>query len=81
LTLGVLDVSSSNAAFDSFGGSAFDTSVSGDHAVRALVRYYNGHGGIAGRHIRLVEYVLNATDDYASDYQAACAKFTQLQSH
>ena len=77
LVLGVIDQPSLNETGAAI-GSDVQQSVSYQDAVRALVRTYNAHGGIAGRRIKLVEYTMEATDgSWDTEFQAACAKFTQ----
>jgi len=49
-----------------------------DVTFKALVQYYNSHGGLGGRKIVPITYTANASDpSYENDAQAACATFTQ----
>jgi hypothetical protein len=45
--------------------------------ANAIVAYINAHGGIAGRKIVPVFGLFSLTSNWASQYQAACATFTQ----
>lgn len=76
ITLGVLDIGSGTPqAASSFGVSG---SLTPQQTVRAMVDWYNLHGGIARRRIKLVEYTASATAaSYETEFAAACAKFTQ----
>jgi hypothetical protein len=77
LKLGVLDVASYNAFVDAIGHSSAATSISWQQAARSMVSWYNQHGGIAGRHIDMVEYTFRVTDpNVETDLQAACQTFT-----
>jgi len=77
LTFGLLDVGSSTSAVGAIGGQA-QTTVNEQNLARAFIRYFNAHGGIAGRQLRAVEYTQEPTsDDYQRDMEAACARFTQ----
>jgi hypothetical protein len=77
LRFGLLDVSSTNTALGAI-GSSVSTTTNGQQLARAFVRFYNEHGGIAGRRLEPVEYTVNATDsNYESSVSAACARFTQ----
>ena len=77
IEIGIFDQDNPSTAIASVGGQG-SVSVSAADIVQALVAYYNAHGGIAGRKIKLVEYTLKTTDtDWRVDAQAACADFTQ----
>jgi hypothetical protein len=77
LKFGLLDVSSPAAAVGAIGVQA-QTSVNEQDLAHAYIRYFNAHGGIAGRKLEPVEYTQNpSSPNYQSDMQAACAKFTQ----
>jgi ABC-type branched-subunit amino acid transport system substrate-binding protein len=60
-------------------GADVGASVTMKDAAEGLVEYLNRIGGIAGRRIVKVEYVMeaSASDSYESQAQAACAMFTQ----
>jgi len=46
-------------------------------AWQAVADDVNAHGGIAGRRVKLVFYLVNLTDPPASQGAAACARFTE----
>jgi hypothetical protein len=77
ITIGVFDQDNPSAAVGAVGGQG-SVSVSAADIVKALVRYFNAHGGIAGHRVTLVEYTLQTThSDWRVDAEAACADFTQ----
>jgi hypothetical protein len=77
LPLGVLDASSPAAAAAATGANN-PAGVDPVEITHAFIRYYNTHGGMAGRKIQPIEYTINPTSSsYQSDLSAACAKFTQ----
>jgi hypothetical protein len=77
ISIGVLSQGAANTAAAALGAN-YSTSTSGADVSRALVRWFNKNGGIAGRRISPVEYVIEATSpNYQTDMQAACARFTQ----
>lgn len=77
IEIGVFDQDNPSSAVAAVGGQG-SVGVSAADVVHALVDYFNAHGGIAGRKIKLVEYTLKTTaTDWRIDAQAACAKFTQ----
>lgn len=77
IVVGILAEASANAAAAALGAN-YSTSTTGADVARALVRYYNKHGGIAGRQIKPVEYIVEVTSaSYETEYEAACARFTQ----
>lgn len=77
LKFGLLDVGSSTDAVSALGAHA-QTSVNEQNLSRAFISYLNAHGGVAGRKLQAVEYTQNSSsDNYATDMQAACARFTQ----
>ena len=77
LPLGVLDASSPAAAASATGANN-PAGVDPVAVTRAFIRYYNDHGGMAGRRIQPIEYTINPTSpSYENDLSAACAKFTQ----
>lgn len=77
ITLGILDTGTANAAASAIGAN-YSTSTSGSAVTRAMVHWYNAHGGIAGRRIVPVEYTVDATSpSYQTQLEAACADFTQ----
>lgn len=45
--------------------------------ANAVIRYANSHGGFAGRQLEPYFYDLNLTTDSSTQYQSACATFTQ----
>jgi len=54
------------------------TTASKQNVVRALVRGLDDHGGVGGRRLKVVEYEWNSqSNDWSSDANAACARFTQ----
>ncbi len=76
VTIGFLNTGSNAALAASFGKKG--TSVTWQGTDDALIAYYNGHGGIAGRKIIPVYYTVQTTSSsFTADTQAACAKFTQ----
>ena len=77
LKLGVLDASSPAAAASAT-GAGNPAGVDPVAITRGFIRYYNDHGGMAGRKLEPIEYTINPTSSsYESDLSAACAKFTQ----
>jgi ABC-type branched-subunit amino acid transport system substrate-binding protein len=77
LTIGLLDVSSTGGATTAIGVET-DNSTDTQALSRAFVRYYNKHGGVAGRRLEVVEHTINPTaPDYETELAAACARFTQ----
>lgn len=77
LVLGVLDVGDTSAFSASFGFSG-GSGPSSQQVVRAMVAWYNAHGGIAGKRIELVEHTADAAaTSYETEMSAACARFTQ----
>lgn len=77
LKFGLLDVGSSTQAVGAIGAAA-QTSVNEKDLSRAFIKYFNAHGGIAGRKLQAVEYTQDPnSSNYATDMEAACAKFTQ----
>lgn len=77
IKIGVLDTAAIDGAVATIGAKS-SFSFSGQDVVRALVKYFNAHGGIARRRIQMVEHTLNASDNnYETTLSAACAKFTQ----
>lgn len=77
IEIGVFDQDNPSSAISAVGGEG-SVGVSSADVVRALVDYFNAHGGIADRKIKLVEYTLKTTaTDWRVDAQAACAKFTE----
>jgi hypothetical protein len=77
LQIGVLDVPDSTAFAAQFGYTS-STTHSIQQLTRALVTWYNAHGGIAHRTLQMVEYSADpTTTNYETAYAAACADFTQ----
>lgn len=77
ISIGILDVGDTSATASSLG---FKTSANAtsQQLMRAMVGWYNKHGGIAGRVIKPVEYTADATSgNYDGLGAAACAAFTQ----
>jgi ABC-type branched-subunit amino acid transport system substrate-binding protein len=73
----VLDVGDASAFISAFGFSGGSGPTS-QQLVHALVSWFNGHGGIAGKQIKLVEYTADVTaSSYETEMSAACARFTQ----
>lgn len=76
ITIGFLNTGSTAALAAGFGKKG--NTVTWQGTDEALIRYYNAHGGIAGRQIKPVFYtVQTSSSSFANDTQAACAKFTQ----
>jgi hypothetical protein len=77
LQIGILDVGDSSAFAAQYGISSSNT-YTGQNELRGLAKWFNLHGGIAGRKITIVEY---SADPSATTYEtvmsAACSKFTQ----
>ena len=77
LKIGVLDAKSPAAAAAATGAQNA-AGVDPAELTRAFLRYYNAHGGMAGRTLQPVEYTIDPTSSsYENDLSAACAKFTQ----
>ncbi|MCU1586832.1 MAG: hypothetical protein JWN31_325, partial [Frankiales bacterium] len=77
LSLGILAIGSANGAASAIGAN-YSTTTTGADVAAALVRYYNKHGGIAGRTIKPVQYTMQATAaNNETEAESACAKFTQ----
>ena len=77
LKLGVLDAKSPAAAASATGAQSA-AGVDPAELTRAFIRYYNAHGGMAGRKLEPVEYTIDPTSSsYENDLSAACARFTQ----
>ncbi|MCW2545471.1 MAG: hypothetical protein JWM40_3023, partial [Frankiales bacterium] len=77
LKLGILDAKSPAAAASATGAQNA-AGVDPAALTRAFVRYYNAHGGMAGRKIDPVEYTIDPTAlNYETELSAACARFTQ----
>jgi hypothetical protein len=77
LKVGILDAKSPAAAAKATGAQNA-AGVDPAELTRALIRYYNGHGGMAGRKLVPVEYTINPTSpSYENDLSSACARFTQ----
>jgi hypothetical protein len=77
IKIGVLDTAAIDGAVSALGAKSSYT-ISGQEVMRALVAYFNAHGGIARRRIEMVEQTLNASDsNYETTLSAACATFTQ----
>jgi hypothetical protein len=75
LTVGFLTTATSNA--QGYGASLGNT-VSESGIDQALVDALNSHGGIAGRQLKLVlAHTDTGSSNWANDFQAACATFTQ----
>ncbi|MBV9291956.1 MAG: ABC transporter substrate-binding protein [Frankiales bacterium] len=73
--IGFLNTKTGNAS--SFGVNVGQTYQPSD-IFKALVKALNAHGGLAGRPIvPIVADTDTASPDWNTDYQAACAKFTQ----
>jgi ABC-type branched-subunit amino acid transport system substrate-binding protein len=78
IALGLLVFGSNEDAAAQLGADVGATVTMKD-AANGLVDYFNRMGGLAGRRILKVEYVMeaSASDTYESQAQAACATFTQ----
>ena len=77
LKIGVLDAKSPAAAASATGAQS-PAGVDPAELTRAFLRYYNEHGGMAGRKLEPVEYTIDPTSaSYENDLSAACARFTQ----
>jgi hypothetical protein len=66
-----------NQIINAFGGSA--QIGDGEAAAKAVIKYLNGSGGIAGRKIQPVFVQFNATsqDAFSTQRQSQCAAFTE----
>jgi ABC-type branched-subunit amino acid transport system substrate-binding protein len=74
--LSVLAGGSTNTALTAAGAS--EAAVGdGQAAADAVVKYLNGHGGIAGRQIKPVYRQWDTGQDWRSEYARDCATFTQ----
>ena len=77
IEIGVLGVGDASAFVSSFGFSS-SSGPTGQQMVRALVSWFDAHGGIAGKQIKLVEYDADpSATSYETEMSAACATFTQ----
>lgn len=77
LKVGVLNVGSSTGAVGAIGAEA-QTTVNEQNLTRAFVKALNADGGVAGRKLEVVEYTQDPnSNNYATDMEAACARFTQ----
>lgn len=77
ISVGLLDTGDTSSFTSAYGFSS-SSSLTGQGVMKALVAWYNKHGGIARRHINVVEYTASATAaSYDTEYSAACARFTQ----
>jgi ABC-type branched-subunit amino acid transport system substrate-binding protein len=77
LTIGVLAADpQANTTLENAG---FGAASLGDEPAswRAMADEANAHGGIAGRRLVMVFFLVNLTDSPATQGQAACEKFTQ----
>lgn len=79
LKIGVLTVKPAGDAVGAIGGEQQNSAAfSEQNLSRAFVKALNAEGGVAGRKIEVVEYAQDAqSGSYATDMEAACAKFTQ----
>lgn len=70
-----LDTAAVNAAIGATGASG---SKAGDIRAehRAVAKWINDHGGVAGRRLRLVEHEVNINDDVSTASQATCQAWT-----
>jgi hypothetical protein len=76
ITIGMVGLGSTGGAASALGGDG-DASFSIAQAQKELVAALNEGGGLAGRRIRLIQFVLDpASDSYERDLQAACEQFT-----
>lgn len=77
ITIGVLAAGSFAEAAAAAGADA-GTSTSGDATMKAVLKYYEERGGIAGRRVRAVVSTLSpTTGNYDAALAAECARFTQ----
>ena len=77
ITIGVLAAGDFSGAASSAGFNS-GTTTSGEAAMKAVVRHYETHGGLAGRPLRaVVSVVPPTTTNYNSALAAECARFTQ----
>lgn len=78
ITLGLMDVGDTSGFVSSFGFSSSSSAATGQQLMLTLVKWYNAHGGIAQRKIKVVEHTASATSaSYDTEFSAACARFTQ----
>lgn len=76
IKIGTLSYSLASTAFSNDSTSKYNT-LAGD-ILSALIRAVNAAGGVAGRKIQEIKFVRNVSSpDYSSQWQAACARFTQ----
>ncbi len=76
ITIGVLY--STNSAAQSALGVSTATSFDSTSVAKALVAYYNAHGGLQGHQLSAVYHGFGADDpSFDNDLQQACADFTQ----
>ena len=76
IKIGLLDVGNVGGGLAAIGAKT-QAQTSGQDLAKAYIHHFNTHGGIAGRQVEYVEYTINVNDDYQTDLQAACARFTQ----
>jgi ABC-type branched-subunit amino acid transport system substrate-binding protein len=77
LVFGLLTVKDAGAAVGAIGGNNNNTGSEADWA-RAMVRYLNANGGIAGRQLKPIEYQIDPqSSNYETELSAACSLFTQ----
>lgn len=67
------DASAADSALGLANANPGDTKAQTD----AIVSYINAHGGIAGRKVNIVWYMLSVQNNAAQSAQAACATWTQ----
>ena len=76
LKIGILDAKSPAAAAAATGAQSA-AGVDPAELTRAFLRYYNQHGGMAGRKLAGVEFTIDPTSSsYENDMSAACQRFT-----
>lgn len=75
IALGFTTTATSNAAG---AGYSSGSTMGDDQIIKAVAAYYNAHGGLQGRKINpILAYTDTGGSDWASEFQAACATFTQ----
>lgn len=75
LTIGFLTTDTSNA---SSSGASLGNTVSESRVDTALIEALNKQGGIVGRQVKIVlAHTDTGSSNWATDFQAACATFTQ----
>ena len=75
--VGLFYSSQSAAADRAIGAGGASPSYDTRDVYNAVINYANAHGGFGGRQLAPYFYDLNLTTDTSTQYQTACASFTQ----